>query len=448
MSVTLSHRRTLARWTVVIVAVVVAIALVACGDDSDDEATATSTPAPSEPTATATAAATATTPAAEAPTTNITEGCVESYDPEIDYFPDKITVEEATDFEIRYENNYKVLTVRTDIKHEGASAQVVVMVQCGTPAPELTGDLADARLLEVPATTFGLNRNDDLASAVALGLDDNLVTHAFGKVFPEDISARIESGDIAAQNGAAFGAQNMDFEMVAAADPDVMLLYLHGTESATAIDRLAELGIPTVPTLTSGSTSVLGRAEWAKVIALPFNQEVRANEVLGDVLDAYRDLAEQARAQEDKPTVIFAQCGTNGECSVARNGWQAEILEDAGLVNVIGDPSAPLRLDRWSIEQVFESGADADWLVSFSWPGEKYAGPLMPSFRSWQENQIISNDAEGVSVRDGVYEYFYSAGLNPHLLLQDIVAQVYPDLVPNHTVRYMGISPFPGQPGQ
>ncbi len=444
MSVTPSYRRALARWTVGIAAVVVAIAFVACGDDSDDEATATSTPAPSEPTATATAEATATTPAAEAPTTNITEGCVESYDSEIDYFPDKITVEEATDFEIQYENNYKVLTVRTDLKFEGMAPQVVVMVQCGTPAPELTGDLADATLIEVPATTFGLNRNDDLASAVALGLTDNLVTHGFPSVFPEDIDARIEAGEIV-PNGAAFGAQNMDFEAVAAQDPDVMLLFLSSEAALAGVEQLAELGIPTVPTLTSGATTVLGRAEWAKVIALPFNQEVRANEVLGNVLDDYRELAAQASAQADQPTVIFAQCGTNGECTVARNGWQAEMLEDAGLVNVIADPTAPLGLERWSIEQVFEAGAEADWLVSFSWPGEKYTGPLMPSFRAFQENQIISNDAEGVSVRDGVYEYFYSGALRPDVLLQDIVAQVYPELVPDHTLTYMGISPFPGQ---
>lgn len=435
-------RRQLSRWAVGAAALLAAFVIVACSDDADaDTAAATGTAAAPASTAASTASTVA---PAEAPSTNLTEGCADAYDPEVDYFPDKITIEEATDFEIRYENNYKILTVRTDLRYEGMAPQVVVMVQCGTPAPALTGELADATMIEVPVTTFGLNRNDDLASAVALGLTDNLVTHGFDSVFPADIDARIKSGEIAV-NGAAFGAQDMDFEAVAAKQPDVMLLYLHGEAALAGVERLAELGIPTVPTLTSGATTVLGRAEWAKVIALPFNQEVRANEVLGDVLDTYRDLAEQARGQADKPTVIFAQCGTNGECTVARNGWQAQILEDAGLVNVIADPSAPLGLERTAIEQVFEAGADADWLVAFSWPGEKYTGPLMPSLRAFQENQIISNDAEGVSVRDGVYEYFYSGALRPDVLLKDIIAQVYPDLVPNHTLTYMGVSPFPGQ---
>lgn len=419
--------------------VALAAILAACSSAAE---TAEQSPAPTpspEP------AAQAPTPdPVNAPSTNLTDGCVEAYSPDVDYFPDKVTIEEATDFEVRYEHNYKVLTVRTDLVAPGMEPQIVVMVQCGTPAPELTGELAGATLIDVPVTTFGLTRNDDLASAVALGLADNLVTHGFPNVFPEDINTRIQTGDIS-NNAGAFGAQDMDFEAVADKNPDVMFILLANEAGLEGVERLATLGIPTVPTLTSVSTTVLGRAEWAKVIALPFNQESRANDLLGNVFDRYRTLSAQAQAQPERPTAIFAQCGTNGECTVARAGWQAEFMEHAGLDNVIADPSAAPALDRVAIEQVFEDGAEADWLVAFSWPGEKYTGPLMPSFRAFQRNQIISNDAEGVSVREGVYEYFYSAALRPDVLLEDVVALVYPDLVPNHRLTYMGISPFPGQ---
>ena len=382
--------------------------------------------------------------ASGAPSANLVSSCVESFDAGVDYFPDKIVVEEATDFEIRYANHYKVLTVRTDLVAPGMAPQVVVMVQCGTPVPELTGDLAGATVLQVPVATFGLTRNDDLASAVALGLDDRLVTHGFPGVFPADIQARIDSGEIAANSG-AFGLQNADFETIAAKRPDVMIALLANEAGLAGVQRLAELGIPTVPTLTSVSTTVLGRAEWAKVIALPFNQEAAANVVLGDVFDRYRTLSARATAQPHAPTAIFAQCGTNAECTVARAGWQAEIMAAAGLTNLLADPTAPPRLEPMSIERVFELGAGADWLLAFSFPGAKYTGPLMQAFRAFQLNQIIANDADGVSVRDGVYEYFYSGALRPDLLLQDIVAQVFPDLVPDHKVTYMGISPFPGQ---
>ncbi len=438
MFIPIAASRTL-RWGVLIP--VAMFLLAACGDD-DTSASPTSPPAsPTAAAPTATPTATSGDTEASAPTTNLVAGCVDSYDPEVDYFPDKITVEEATDFEIRYENHYKVLTVRTDLVAEGMSPQVVVMVQCGTPAPELAGDLAGATMFEVPVTTFGLTRNDDLASAVALGLADNLVTHGFDSVFPADINERIQSGDIV-WNAGAFGPQDMDFEAVAAKQPDVMMPLIANEAALAAVDRLADLGIPTVPTLTSVSTTVLGRAEWAKVIALPFNHEARANQVLGDVLNAYRDLAAQARAQADKPTAIFAQCGANGECTVARNGWQAQIVEDAGLINVLADPSAPQRLEPMAIEQVFEAGAEADWMVVFSWPGSVYTGPLLNSFLSYQQNQIIAYDAEGVSKRGEVFEYFYSGALRPDLLLQDIVALVHPDLVSDHTITYLGISPI------
>ena len=51
--------------------------------------------------------------AAQAPTANLTNECVTTYDEKIDYFPEKVTIDVASGFTVDYYNNYKVVRVPT-----------------------------------------------------------------------------------------------------------------------------------------------------------------------------------------------------------------------------------------------------------------------------------------------------------------------------------------------
>lgn len=62
--------------------------------------------------------------------------------------------------QVNYESNYKVLTYQ-DPTGEYPS-HTAVLVQCGTPAPELTGDLAGASVVEVPAQRSAIFRSTPL----------------------------------------------------------------------------------------------------------------------------------------------------------------------------------------------------------------------------------------------------------------------------------------------
>src|SRR5438309_4587505 len=83
---------------------------------------------------------------------NVTTGCVERFDPATDYFPDKLAIEDAVDVSVEYRPSYKVVTVR-DATERGPPERYV-LAQCGTPAPQLRGDLAGAQVVTVPVTSF------------------------------------------------------------------------------------------------------------------------------------------------------------------------------------------------------------------------------------------------------------------------------------------------------
>ena len=66
--------------------------------------------------------------AAAVATGNIVDGCVENYDPETDYFPDKVSAEYADQFTISYHKHYKLV-------HNAVVNDTYLLVQCGTPVP-------------------------------------------------------------------------------------------------------------------------------------------------------------------------------------------------------------------------------------------------------------------------------------------------------------------------
>ena len=67
------------------------------------------------------------------PGSNLTTGCVESFDAAADYFPDKAAIEDAVNFTVEYRRSYKVVTVKE--AYAGGPPERYVLVQCGAPAP-------------------------------------------------------------------------------------------------------------------------------------------------------------------------------------------------------------------------------------------------------------------------------------------------------------------------
>ena len=81
-----------------------------------------------------------------APEVNVTAGSVSGFSERLDYFPDKVIVEEATGFTVEYHGNYKIVEVRQPWMGADLGFQYV-LVQKGTPAPD---GYPEARIVEVP----------------------------------------------------------------------------------------------------------------------------------------------------------------------------------------------------------------------------------------------------------------------------------------------------------
>ncbi len=415
----------------------VSLLLIACdSDDSSDETSPTAEP-PSEPTATATAAAQSPTPdgagqAAPPPTANLREECVEDYREGVNYFPEQVTVEHAVLFDVEYHDHYKVVrtSARGDYFTRISASDVYVLVQCGTPVPELTGSLNGAVVIEVPTMRIAVGNNEDFAAFHELGVADRLV--AVGtppesdNAWHPDLKALIDSGVPVV--GTSF---NMNLESVVAADPDLLVLLTWIGNQHDTLLRAREFGIPAVGQHLWLEPTPLARAEWLEFFSLFVNGESTANEIVSEIESNYEELATLVAGAE-RPTVFAASIGSS--VNINSNDFVARYIEDAGGTNVLADPEGPLHPQPFTLEGVVEQAADADvWFSEFNDQLERDGAPI-DAFSATSEGSVIS-PAPAVPLSGT--SWFGDAIFNVDGVLADFIAVLHPDALPDHELVYL-----------
>ena len=372
---------------------------------------------------------------------NLTDGCVEEHQEGTDYFPDKVSFEHAASVDVAYEDNYKVVTVRPAANEGEVEPVTFVLVQCGTPAPALEGDLADAHAIEVPArkvvtlTTTNLPHFEQLDAVESIA---GVGTPAF--VSSPDVLAHIEAAGI---QGYADANGQAELEKLVALAPDVLVMDAFGAEITAELRRFADAGVPTLLNADFNEQSLLGRAEWVKFTALLLNREAAANDAFDEVAAAYEQVRAAVPADADKPSV-FVNTPYQGTWFVPGGGaYLSNAIREAGGEYVLaeGEETFSLQLD---VETVLAKAGDADvWLQAGSVKGtladlaaqdERFA-----QFKAFRDGQVWAYDK---SVTEGggnaVFELAYA---RPDLFLSDLVRILHPDALPDHETVFLGQVP-------
>jgi iron complex transport system substrate-binding protein len=370
---------------------------------------------------------------------NLTDSCVESYDPSVDYFPEKATIEYAENLTIEYFNHYKRVTV--EAPYVGSAPVVYLLVQCGTPAPE---DVEADAVFEIPAQTAVAMSTTQLPHFAELGLVDRLVgLDSFLYVNTPEVLERIDAGEMIEVGGGSSGT-TINVELVLDAEPDIVLTYAYGDPQGDAHPALISAGVPTALNGDWLENSPLGRAEWIKFTAAFFNKEGEAETFFGEIAANYTELAELTAAIEEKPLILWNSYTSYGDAwfIAGAQSYSGQLMRDAGGVQVLGDEPQVLETSAgvpFSFEAVYEAGLDAPvWFpVAFAIntvddliaQDERYA-----DFAAVQNGGVYNNDAR-VNVNGG-NDYFESAVLRPDVVLADLISILHPELLPDHELVY------------
>ena len=368
---------------------------------------------------------------ASPPEQNLHDGCVDGFDSTFDYFPQKLTVEFASGFDVEYHGNYKVITVANPWQGAQESFRYV-LVQCGTPAPQ---DV-EGTVIEVPVSNIIAMSTTYLPTLEDLGLIDRLIgLDSYMWTTNTAVRARIAVGDIAE---IGFGAA-VNVELTLDLDPALVMTYGTGLADLDTHPVLLEAGIPVALNGDFVEQNPLGRAEWMKFIALFFNREADAAAQFDVIAAEYQAVAELTETLAERPSVLLGSV-YNGTWYVAGGeSYMAKMLVDAGaayLWSGEGDVGA-LPLD---FEAVYAVAAEVDiWLNPdnsfwFSVEDVLESDPRYGDFAPLKRGQLFNNNAK--VNENGGNAYYEEGAAHPERVLRDLVKILHPHLLPEHELSF------------
>ena len=373
-------------------------------------------------------------------------GCIDRYDPAIDYFPDKVTFESAREVNVSYHGHYKLLTATflgfTD-NPDYRSSELYVLVQCGTPPPPMVGPLARAQVISIPAKTVTVTNNEDLGLMIALGLRDQITSVWTGAIDDDPRWRKGQIGQLPVTLGS--GTSGIPIERRLDRKPDVFVVGASQSQDLVDMQRARDLGIPTVPSLSRTESTPLGRAEWLKALAAVFNQESKANDVYNDLAGHYRLVSLRARAAAHRPRVFWGSTYAAGEWTVARNSFQARLIEDAGAVNPLAD-QGPTVMVKSGPELIVERAGDAEYWITEnrSIPRDNSTatvpGPPLGALQAVRTRHVY-HLCRQMGVENNACDYYQTGTSRPDLVLEDLVWLLHPELESDHQPHFLAQLP-------
>jgi iron complex transport system substrate-binding protein len=361
-------------------------------------------------------------------TTPASAGCIAEFDPDTDYFPDKSTVSDANNFTLSYHNSYQILTVNRPSAN--GRSESYVLVRCGAPAPQLSGDLAGARRITVPIRSLYSASTTHLGMIGELGRTEVLtgVADAAHVVSPK-IRQRIDTGEIVDY---APGRQ-VNVEKVIAARPDVLIT--EGIDDPS-YPKLRDAGIDVVANSEWLETTPLGRAEWIKVFAALTGTEKNAGEAYGRLRDNYRRIG--AATAGVRPVDVLPGAMYQGSWSMPAGGDYAGrlILDAGGRYPWAGDNgTGGLQLNFESVYA--KAGRARLWLINSDW--ETLDDVLASDSRHGELAAVRHGQVWSASKAVGATggnDYWERGVARPDLVLADLAAILHPDVEPDHRFEF------------
>ena len=357
--------------------------------------------------------------------------CSQEYDPNIDYFPVKATINYATGFDVEYHQHYKTVTVKNPWRNANQSFQYV-LVQCGAPVPE---NFTDSQVITIPVNSVVALSTTHLPHFAKLGLVDKLLgVRDFKQVNTPEVVERIKTGQLTEVGR----NNNLNVENILALNPDLITTFAVGNSQTDNYPQLLEAGLKVAINAEYMENSPLGRSEWMKFTALFFNAEAKAEKIFNEIAEKYEAIAAKTKSLNNRPTVFVGFDRRGTWFMPGGNSYVAQYLADAGANYLWQDDDSSGSLPL-SFEVILERAANAEYWLNFSQAWRTIQDILNADsryglFQALQTGNLYNNDAR-LNEHQG-NDYWESGISNPDIVLADLIKIFHPEILPNHELFY------------
>ncbi|MBC6430831.1 ABC transporter substrate-binding protein [Nostoc sp. HG1] len=364
-------------------------------------------------------------------TKTTTNGCIQNYDPNTDYFPHKINIIHATGLAVEYHKNYKIVTIKNPWQNAKTGFRYI-LVQCGTPIPQ---GFNQAQVIAVPINSIVSLSTTHLPHLAKLGVVDKLIGISNSKqVNTPDVVEVIKAGKVTEVGSNA----NVNVEKLLELNPDLVTTYGTGNSQTDSYAKLTEAGLKVGINSEYMEDTPLGRSEWLKFTALFFNKEEQAEKIFNEIADKYKQIAQKAKSVKNRPTVFVGFNFKGTWYMPGGKSYVAKYLADAGANYLWSDDKSSGSLPL-SFEVVLERAANADYWLNFrqSWQSLKdlvAEDNRYADFKAVKQGNLYNNNAR--VNENGGNDYWEDGISNPDVVLSDLIKILHPDILPNHQLFY------------
>lgn len=182
----------------------------------------------------------------------------------------------------------------------------------------------------------------------------------------------------------------------------------------------------------------LARAEYVKIFGKLLNKEKEAQQLFDEIEENYHNIQSQVtQLNRKKPTILANQIYGDIWYLPGGKSFQAQLFHDAGgdYLWATNDNEFSIHL---SFESVFEKANAADfWLNVGDFQSIEGLVATYPNY-AWLkavQQKKVYNWSQSMTAKGG-NDYFETGTARPDWVLKDLVAILYPDLFPNHSLRF------------
>lgn len=225
---------------------------------------------------------------------------------------------------------------------------------------------------------------------------------------------------------------NLDFELLAAMRPQILLLYGITGENTLLTGKLRELHIPYLYVGDYLEPTPLGKAEWLLIAAELCDCRERGQEIFDGIAARYHATAEQVRSHLDqhgtpRPRAMLNTPYRDTWFMPPARSYMVQLIRDAGgdtyTVSEEGNASLPVDLEQ---AYLLAAGADV-WLnvgTCRTLEELKAQNPKFAAMPAVRRGRVYNNNRRQTPA--GGSDFWESGTVHPDLILRDLAAIFHP----------------------
>lgn len=229
----------------------------------------------------------------------------------------------------------------------------------------------------------------------------------------------------------------IEIEKTIALNPDLFLTFGMGNPKKDVDTKLVQAKIPIAISLDHLEETPLARAEWIKFFSYFFDKESIADSLFNVTETRYNTLKALSTNITKKVTVLTEIKYGDAWYIPSGKSYMAHLIADAGGDYFWKDDnktgSTPL-----SFEMVYTKAKDCDvWINLYNINSKKELvsyDERYGLFKAFKDGNLYNNNK--VQNQHGYSNYWETGITNPDEVLADLIAILYPNLLPNHEFMF------------